>query len=143
MGSNCCCIGTIVAVVLVIVAVVVIFLCMGGSYESQVISATRALRTYTEGKDYKENSDEHKKLTKTLLDAIEGLAKEYSTKKAEDDAKLFERLKKEKYTGPGKDAKEEPLFPEIEKFKTAIEAARSKQASEKDAKKEAKKEEKK
>merc|ERR1712098_614404 len=141
--SNCCCIGTIIAVVLVIVAVVVIFLMMGGSYESQVIAAQRAIRQEGDKKPTDQKAETRLALMKTYTEALKGLAEEYAGKKAEEDAKLVERLKKEKFTPSAEGAKEGALFgdDELTLITTAIKTARTtKAAGKKDDTKKAKKE---
>merc|ERR1712098_507415 len=143
--SNCCCIGTIMGVVLVIVAVVVIFLMMGGSYESQTIAAMRAIRQHNDKKDAK--TEAMKPLQKTYDDAVKGLVEEYAGKKAEEDAKLAERLNKEKFTSSAEGAKEGSLFQatgelSVKAITDQITAARTKKAAgKKDDAKKAKKEE--
>merc|ERR1712058_220084 len=120
---------------------------MGGSYESQTIAAMRALR---QEKDKK--APDAKTLTnlqKTYDDAVKGLVEEYAGKKAEEDAKLAERLNKEKFTSSAEGAKEGSLFQatgelSVKAITDQITAARTKKAAgKKDDAKKAKKEEKK
>merc|ERR1712058_177259 len=122
---------------------------MGGSYESQTIAAMRAIRQEGDKKPADQKAETLKSLAKTYEDAVKGLVEEYAGKKAEEDAKLAERLNKEKFTSSAEGAKEGSLFQatgelSVKAITDQITAARTKKAAgKKDDAKKAKKEEKK
>merc|ERR1712098_947215 len=107
------------------------------------IAAMRAIRQEGDKKPADQKAETMTSLKKTYDEAVKGLVEEYAGKKAEEDAKLAERLNKEKFTPSAKGAKEGALFldNEVELIKTKIVSLRESKASKaKDTKKDAKKE---
>merc|ERR1712098_835124 len=106
------------------------------------IAAQRAIRQEGDKKPADQKAETLTSLKKTYDEAVKGLVEEYAGKKAEEDAKLAERLNKEKFTPSAEGAKEGPLFlagaSEVATITTMIATAREAKASKaKDTKKEA------